>query len=76
MMKTKNSYFHKKEGKYSCDQCDHQESHIKSLVSHIKIMHDGVKYPCRLCNYQATIKKNLARHHRSVHEGVKYPCRQ
>ena len=62
--------------KYSCKICGHQVSQNKSLVTHMRIVHEEVKYPCGQCHYQATTKSSLAKHKRAVHEGVKLPCTQ
>ena len=51
-MKTHNSNSHDKNENYSCNICGQQVSHKNSLVSHKRIVHDGIKYPCRQCSYQ------------------------
>ena len=63
-------------GKYPCNKCDKQFSHVPSLYKHKKSAHEGIKFPCRdyECNYEATTKQHLGIHIQSIHEGIRYPC--
>ena len=46
----------------------------RSLYTHIKGAHEGLKYYCNDCDYKATHRGTLTTHIKAVHEGLKYLC--
>ena len=46
----------------------------KTLRSHIKVQHDGLRYNCDLCSFSSTGQSSLRLHIRTKHEGVQYKC--
>ena len=73
---TENYDMLEEEGKYNCNQCDHQATTQSNMTTHIKSKHEGVKYACDDCDKQFSQKQNLRMHIKSIHRGVKYACNQ
>ena len=46
----------------------------KTLRSHIKVQHDGLRYNCDLCSFSSTGQSSLRLHIRTKHVGVQYKC--
>ena len=60
----------------SCDLCGQVFMAKRSLIHHIKIIHEGRKdYNCHLCNKDFTKECHLNTHIKTIHEGQKdYKC--
>ena len=58
----------------SCDQCGYKASQKRTLSTHIKSKHEGVKFPCDQCDYKASQKGNLWTHIKSQHGGIEFNC--
>ena len=62
--------------RYHCQFCELTFKTPKSLLSHIRIKHEGGKIKCETCDYKSSSSSVLRRHRLSKHEGVRYPCNQ
>ena len=71
---TKVTGFKDEAGKYQCSKCENQFSNYKTLWSHKKSVHEGIRYPCNKCNQSFTRKASLKIHIESAHEEAKFPC--
>merc|ERR1712096_285847 len=57
-------------GKYPCDQCEYQASHVSELSRHKQAKHEGVKLQCDFCERAFSFKSNLNRHQKKAHSGI------
>ena len=56
------------------EQCLYTIALQKTLRSHIRVQHDGLRYNCDLCSFSSTGQSSLRLHIRTKHEGVQYKC--
>jgi hypothetical protein len=55
-----------------CPKCDDATFHTKSLLAHIKAIHDDIKdNTCAQCNFISSSRGSVSRHIKSVHNKIK-----
>ena len=60
-----------KKVRYNCDMCSSNLANKRTLVNHVKVVHNGDKFKgkCSLCTYEANFS-----HRKSVYDKVIYNC--
>ena len=53
--------------KYPCSECDNKYNNQQALISHINIVHKGIRVVCFICGMQLKNRNNLP-HHMKTHE--------
>ena len=72
-----NQYIAKNEERpFHCSQCESKYKSKKTLLAHIKSLHEGIKFPCVQCDKQFSHQGGLLAHFQSIHQGVTYSCKQ
>ena len=54
--------------KYFCDSCNFQASYRSDVISHKKIVHEGIRKKCDECDYQSKHTRELRNHMEKQHQ--------